>query len=414
MSKISGHAQNQTQNCGEWLSAKIYSDDKQDCLCGEAVWLKEPIKGLEKYSIPVCKCGEYPKSFVIVAKVITEDGIEKRIKVRHSQEGIRLKDYLDVVYTLRKVSQEIKEKTFEVKRYESIESRESFKFSNFVKIYEKHFEDQKLIGSITKGGLKDKKTLIKNHLLPYFKDSDIALINDTSIKKFFRSYTTTLRMRDRATAELKTILKWAIAEKKLRFLPLFPEIPAAKMVSSDSFIKLETQEKILSKIENPIYKAAIKTLQIYGLRQCDILPLRKMDIDRKEMVFYIRSHMSENEITSGRKSQKDIVHTLPIESEFLEVLDSIPTPLHPEDLMFPGQHGGVIGGNVLRRHWAEACKLAKVKHVQLYVGTKHSTLSRLGKTHSDSELIKLSGHTNTKTIRRYNQASVNDIRSMLK
>lgn len=61
----------------------------------------------------------------------------------------------------------------------------------------------------------------------------------------------------------------------------------------------------------------------------------------------------------------------------------------------------------------EACKLAKVKEVKLYVGTKHSTLSRLGRKYTDSQLIKPSGHTNTKTIRRYSQSSLKDVRKMI-
>lgn len=112
----------------------------------------------------------------------------------------------------------------------------SFKFCNFAKAYLNHFERSRLRGETSPAGLKDKKTLIKNHLLPYFKGMDIANINDLLIKKFFDSYSYRLRTPNKATAELKTMLYWAMNQKLLKFIPTYPEIPASRLVGADKFI----------------------------------------------------------------------------------------------------------------------------------------------------------------------------------
>lgn len=415
MSNVKGHNSQPNLNRGSWLSAKIYSDMKNGCSCKANTWNNEPIAGLKDYEIPVCsKCGEYPALYVIVATVTDETGLKKRIKIRHTQEGQRLKDYLDVSFTLRNVLREVKTNTFDVRRYESEESRESFTFKSILSKYLEHHERRLARGELSPAGLKDKKTIIKNHLEPVFKDMDISHITDKKIKSFFNAYTESLRMRDKATSELKTIMYFAMEElDKLNKIPKFPEISASKMVSPDKFLDEKKQQLVISKIENSTYQAAIKMLAIYGLRPCEARSLKWKDIDYQSMSFHIQSHISLNKEIPGRKSQSDKIHTLPITDEFYEILQSIPRSINQSDYIFKGHNGGAIGGNVLTRAWNEACKLAKVKGVTLYQGTKHSTLSRLGQELSDAQLIRLSGHTNTRIIRRYNQSNLEDIRKAL-
>lgn len=419
MQKIRGHASHQTKNIGDWLSAKIYSDSKNGCVkCGHKEWTSVPIRGLKGYSAPECaKCGQEPDLYVIVANVKTEDGLKKRIKLRHNQKGRRLKNYIDVTGTLQQVLEEIEDNTFDVRKYESIESRDSFIFENIISEYLAHHERRLKRGEISPAGFKDKKTIIDNHLLKKgspFVGTDISIITDKKISGFYDSYTDSLRMRDKATSELKTILYFAMNKlQKLNKLPRFPEISASKMVSPEKFLSKEKQSLVISKIENPIYRAAIKTLAIYALRPCEVRSLKWKDINLQAELFYIQSHISLGKDIPGRKSQTEASHPLPIKGEFLEIIRSLPRSINEDDYVFKGVNGGAIGGNVLTRAWNEACKLARVKSVTLYQGTKHSTLSNLGRTASDSQLIKLTGHTNTKIIRRYSQSNMDDIRALI-
>jgi integrase len=416
MSSNFGHANNLTKQIGDWLSAKIYSDSKSGCVkckCNE--WKYEPIRGLKGYEAPVCaKCEEDPDLYVIVATVKDENGLKKRIRLRHNQKGKRLRNYVDVTKTLQDVIEELDNESFDVRRYESLESRESYLFENIIEEYLEHHERRLKRGELSPAGLKDKKTLIKNHL-KYFNGADIATINEKRIRDFYNSYTESLRMRDKATGELKTILYYCADDiQKISRVPKFPEISAAKMVSPDHFLSEQKQTLVLSLIENPVYQAAIKTLAIYALRPCEVRSLKWKDVKINEGVFYIQSHISLNEEIPGRKSQANEAHELPIEDEFLEIIRSVPRSINENDYIFKGKNGGAIGANVLTRAWNDACKLARVKGVTLYQGTKHSTLSNLGRTASDSQLIKLTGHTNVRVIRRYSRSNLNDIRALIK
>lgn len=409
-----GH-DNQKSNIGDWLSAKIYSDMKGDCSCKRNEWKSIPIRGMEGYEAPVCaNCGKDPELYVIVATVKDENGLKKRIKLRHNQKGRRLKNYVEVTKTLQDVLEEIDNETFDVRRYESLESRESFMFENIVTAYLDHHERRLKRGELSPAGMKDKRTLIKNHL-SVFNGSDIATVNEKRIRDFYNSYTDSLRMRDKATAELKTILYYCFEQTgQITRLPKFPEMAAANMVSPDRFLDYNKQSVVISNIENPIYRAAIQTLAIYALRPCEVRSLKWKDINYQKMEFYVQSHISLNNEIPGRKSQKDKIHPLPIGDDFLAILREIPRSINDDDYIFKGAHGGAIGGNVLTRAWNDACKLARVKGVTLYQGTKHSTLSILGKTFSDSQLRKFTGHTNSKILQRYSQSNMDDIRALIR
>lgn len=420
LSKKVGHAKNQSFNIGDWVSAKIYSDSKNGCRCGCRTWIRKPVDGLADYDQPMCeKCNSRPELYVIVALIEDEDGREERIKVRHTPDGDRLKDIHDVVYTLKNVNREIAGNTFDYGKYLSRESRESYIFDKIVAMYLHHHEKRLLRGELSPAGMKDKKTLIKNHLMPVFKGLDIGTISGKRIRAFYNSYTDSLRMRDKATGELKTIMNFAASDdcKKLHNVPEFPEIKASNMVEDDVLITLQQQDSVIDKIENPVYRLAIRTLAIYGIRPCEVRTLKWEDVNKEKEVVFIRSHISLNQEISGRKSQAGKVHALPVVPEFEEVLEEIkkilPRVINAKDYIFKGAHGGPIGQNVLTRAWNDACKLARIRGVTLYQGTKHSTLSDLGENHSDSKLIKLSGHTNTKTIRRYNQSNLKQVREML-
>lgn len=413
MSKMNGQDSHSNFNIGKWVSAKIYSDMKNGCQCGNSTWARKKIKQLPEFDEPVCsKCGGPPDVYVIAASIEDEDGRTGRLKVRHDQDGNRLKDIFSVVHTLKTVNSEMKTQTFDIGKYLSRESRESYRFDKVVELYKAHHEKRLKRGEISPAGLKDKLTIIKNHL-HVFNEIDIGHISAKRIRTFFNDYTENLRMRDKATSELKTIFYFALAEGKLHKMPDFPEISSAKMVSSDNFLDEKKQNLVISKIENPLYRAVIKVLAIYGLRPCDVRSLKWADINYQEMVFHVRSHISLSKDIPGRKSQADAVHSLPITEEFHEILQSLPRSIRLDDYIFKGAKGGPIGANVLTRAWNEACKIAKVKGVKMYWGTKHSTLSNLSKKASDAQLIKLTGHTNTKIIRRYAQSNIEELRIML-
>lgn len=399
-------------NKGHFLSARIYSDMKKGCSCGQ----KEVIyKNFHGYQIPECslpQCGKAPEMYVIAATVIDLAGIQKRLKIRHSQGGERLTDIIDVLSTLKQINTEMKRGSFDLRRYTSNVSREGFKFSKVVADYIDSNKRKLARGEISPAGLSDKIASIKN-LLPYFTETDIGAIDDRMIRAFYESFTEKFRTRDKAVLELKTILRFAQDDGRIDKLPKFPVIAPSKMVNSQNFLDKEQQELVISCIENPTYRYAIKALALYALRPCEIRSLKWKDIDMLKKTFYIQSHISKGTDIAGRKSQAAASHELPIIPEFEAILKAIPHSINPEDYVFKGEMGGFIGTNVLARTWNKACRAAKIKSVSLYQGTKHSTLSRLSSKATDAQLVKLSGHTNSRMLRRYAQSNIGDIKKLL-
>jgi integrase len=409
-------AQNRTNfNTGKWVSAKIYSDNKKGCsVCGSKEWKREPLKGIDGHDFPVCaKCGADPDRLIIVASIIDEAGRKKQVKIRNTQEGKRINDRYDCIFTLRRVAQEIKQGIFHVGRYESTSSRDRFIFGSVVKEYLEFHQRRKARGELSPGGLRDKESLIRNHLLPEFHDSDIAIINDQRIKLFYQAFTDRLRTRDKATQELKTILLWAEDQKLISEVPEFPDLAPSDMVDPSHFLSRQEQERVIAAIKNPLYRNAIALLALYALRPCEVRSLKWSDIDRDKGIFYIRSHISNGEEIKGRKSQRNKVHVLPMVDDFMAVLESMDAPENPDSYVFQGSHGGAIGGNVLTLAWNEACELAGVKKVTLYQGTKHSTLSRLAQEKTDSQIRALTGHSGTRMLHRYAQSGLDDVRKMI-
>ena len=394
------------------MSAKIYPDMKNGCDCGNKKFIQKEFHG---YSIPECskiECRKPPRLYVIAANVIDQLGEKKRIKIRHCQGGKRFGDIVDVLSTLKQINIEMEKGTFDIRRYQSDQAREEFKFSNVVQSYIHANERRLERGEISPAGFSNKKASIKN-LLPFFKDTDVLAINDRVIRGFYDSFTTKFRTRDQAVQELKTILKFALDDGLIDRLPKFPSISPAKMVNSQSFLTKDEQELVISQIENETHRLAIMTLALYALRPCEIRALKWKDVDLKKKVFYIQSHISKDKDIPGRKSQVNASHELPIVPAFEAILTTIPGSNNVEEYIFKGSDGGFIGVNTLTRTWNKACAKAGLKQITLYQGTKHSTLSFLSSFATDSQLIKLSGHSSTRMLRRYAQASLNDVKKLL-
>lgn len=398
------------QNKGHFVSAKIYSDMKKSCSCGER---RVKYINFHNYKIPEClACGKPPEVYVIAATVIDLAGVQSRIRIRHSQSGERFTHAIDVLAALRQITTEMQRGTFDLRRYMSNQSREGFKFSSIIKDYIAANERKLARNELTPSGFSNKIASIKN-LQPYFGDTDIVSIDDRMIRMFYDSYTEKLRTRDKAVQELKTILRFALDDGKIDKLPKFPATSSSKIVSSQNFLDKDSQRLVISHIKNETYRKAITTLALYALRPCEIRSLKWKDIDRKKNVFYIQSHFSKGSDIAGRKSQSDASHELPIVPEFEMILDSIPHSIHSDDYVFRGEKGSYIGTNTLTRAWNEACRSANVPKVTLYQGTKHSTLSQLSSSATDAQLVKLSGHSSAKMLRRYAQSSLEEVRRLL-
>jgi len=390
---------------GAILSARVYSDVKK-CKCGGVFSKREPHPDEELVLVPRCSlCNKYPPVFHIDADAKDENGGRIRVKIRNDQNNNRLDHISKVMFTLQTIQKEILEGEFDITRYVSKDARESFRFKNYVIEYEKMHTQRLALGDITPKALRDKKSLIKVHLLPFFGPRDLIQINAPMIRMFQRSYTKSFRSRDLALGELKTILRQAKKDGKLKSVPDFDKIPKAK--KRKNIIGLELINETIKKIPLKIYRDMITLMTIYPFRPSELRALRWCDYDFKNGKINVIGHFSDEVWIDGRKSISEgenstmsydlIDRARDILNEYRST-DRVRS-LDPEkDWIFKSIHSSHIQDELLSRAWREARAIVGHKH-HLYE-IRHRCLTEFGKRVKGDmmKMQKFSGHRNANTL----------------
>lgn len=403
-------------NVGDFLSAKIYSDVKGNrCDCGGSFISYESMKG---YDIPCCNnCGENPNLYKIHARISDDANNKKTVVIRNSQDNKRLRDWVDVVTTLKRINQEINEGVFDYRRYSSAMSKKNLLFENYIKQkYIPYYERKSLIKGkegISPGGLRKKKSLIKNHLEPYFKGIDINSINRVMIKKFKDSYVDKFRTRDLALGELKRILNYALEYEDIKTIPLFEPIPKAKQ--RKSVASISTIREVLPLVDDEYYYKLFKICETYPIRPCEVRCLRWKDINFRKRTITIQRHLSDGVEMDGRKSididsesGKGSI-TFPLTDDVVMILKSVQRSINKDDLVFPSKRDRekFISHTVLPDHWSKACKKAGVEYFEPYEIKHAKAFEITTQTGNLKSTMDALGHTNINTTMRYLREETN-------
>lgn len=386
--------------------AGVIDSDVPKCTCGGS-WKKQ---AFGKYEVPVCsQCNKHPPKIRIRRVLPGEYGEKaKRLEIRQDKNGNKLTDVMEAILVMREIDEQIKSNTFDPRNYGSRESIARFKFSNFVeKNYLPDCERRESIGELSKAMLINKRGLYKNHLKPFFKDTDLRNIGPAMINGFYKSFTKTLRQRELATAELKVILNAAIDYELITGVPKFPKLKKAKFRDVETFYTSEQQDMVVSMIENHTYRIAIRLLVKYAMRPGEVRALREKDVDVFNDKLTIAQHFSKNKLTPGRKSNGN-AHYLHLDEEAKEFLSGFLTG-NPDAPLFKGAEGGYMSEKVLQVAWNRAVSKTPLTHIDLYTGTKHSTVTqKVREGHSDREIMNLTGHETLAAFKRYGQQTEND------
>ena len=75
--------------------------------------------------------------------------------------------------------------------------------------------------------------------------------------------------------------------------------------------------------------------------------------------------------------------------------------------------GTPFGRHILYDYWKKACANLGIEGVDLYGGTRHSTMQELRKIMSPEEIKRLSMHSTNKALDRYIQVNVEELRNGL-
>ena len=244
------------------------------------------------------------------------------------------------------------------------------------------FYDHKKKSSIGKKQLRH----IANVLETAGKSWDRFQINDIAeaeIEDFFDNLTLGSKTKKNYQTVLHNFWSWVVRREKKRSNLRMPEFPEIKFkLSWRNIVSMEDQAAILDEIYkltfhvNPRIWLGIKLLSIYPkVRPGELLNVKEGHINLQEnwIVF-----------PDPKEGTPKFIHLLP---EHSDLIREIRGPKGLPDMFFfrhikPVSNikvGTKFGDQYLRKWWNMACQNLKIKGVDMYGGTKHSTVTALGK-----------------------------------
>jgi integrase len=169
-------------------------------------------------------------------------------------------------------------------------------------------------------------------------------------------------------------------------------------------IDKDTQQAIMDELKEVApHKCwlGIKWLSTYfNMRPEELRNIKEGDIDRKAGEIVIR-HPKEN--------KTKVVYLLP---EDVKILQNFPKAIDPEIYFFRHASGERFGEKYFYKWWKRACKNLDVGGVDLYGGTRHSTVRALRKYRTPEEIRYASMHTTNKAFERYYVMGGDDLRAI--
>jgi len=199
---------------------------------------------------------------------------------------------------------------------------------------------------------------------------------------------------------LHSFFKW-VSKREGIPMPEFPEV--AFELGWRNIVDIETQREIIEKVKrltydiNPKIWFGVHCLATYvSIRPGELLSTRER---------YINLKLGGIVVPHPKEKRPKIVYLLPEDVEFIE---SQPRGL--PDLYFfrhlPGRSGVAagtkFGPRYLYKWWKKACENLGIENLDLYGGTRHSTVTALGQVCTPEEVKDATGHV-SEAFERYFQ-----------
>ena len=184
-----------------------------------------------------------------------------------------------------------------------------------------------------------------------------------------------------------------------------PKVPKIKYkLGTRNIISKNDQARIVEQIKkntyhiNPKIWLGVRWLTIYvAMRPGEMLRLKERDVGIDGLLFL-----------PGKSTKEREPKPIPLLDEDIKILKGMSRGL-PDEPFFrwdkdynTGKAGNRFGRNIFYDHWVKACKQLGITDIDLYGGTRHTTVSSLGQHYSYEE-IKEHGtrHTTSKAFDRY-------------
>lgn len=247
----------------------------------------------------------------------------------------------------------------------------------------------------------------------YFGHTNIKNIQYAQLEDYIDSLTLTDKSKHNLISILQAFWNWIISRREIdrKYLPEFPTISyqskLRRTVAKDVQQEILAEVKRISEKVSPRIYLGIKWLTTYvSVRPAEMLNLKEGHIDLDQGYFFF-PHPKE-------KRPK----LVPLVKEDLRILKTLPQGL-PELYFFrhmsgvsgvrPGQK---FGAKSLYKWWKRACVNLGIVDVDLYGGSRHSSVIALREHATPEQIKRATMHTTSKAFDRYFQLSREELEGM--
>ncbi|MCE5335600.1 MAG: hypothetical protein LLG06_13535 [Desulfobacteraceae bacterium] len=250
----------------------------------------------------------------------------------------------------------------------------------------------------------------------YFGQTNIKEIGYAELEDFLLAQKS---VSDKTRHNLKTNLHaffmWLVKRKVLRKdqMPDFPELTYT--LGYRRTVDKITQEEILEEVRllsehSPRIYIGVRWLCTYvSIRPGELRGILESDIDLDLGIVYVRDHKAVK-----HKGPK----VVPLLAEDVALIRSMPRgfpnlPFFRHDTKGKGRTTGTpFGPRLFYTYWVKACQKLGVSGVDLYGGTRHSTMQFLRSVGKSKEDVKvLSDHSTNKALDRYLEKNLDEMRA---
>lgn len=332
----------------------------------------------------------------------------KQFKIFSDTDGRPLRTWEHANRILSEIRQRIDKHRFEPTDYQSSRYHK-LQFKNYAQRWLDYCQSMADMGECSHLTLKNKRSMVKNHFAPFFKDLDIRDIRTGDIEDFALQLPSGLSplTRHHLMTQLKSMFNWAKRRRDIKYLPEFPRCKQAKR--QITWAGPEIQDRIIEHIpkqHQPIFIFMMRQ----GCRPGEARALMWSDINWHDRTVTIRRTYSDNILKETTKTDQERV--IPLDDGIYAMLK----PKKALGFVFVTKKGEPYKTRTtLNYAWDKACKLAGIDHITLYQGTRHSFASQaINKGVDLYRVQRFLGHTSPKTTQKYAHLDTDGLRVALR
>ncbi len=327
----------------------------------------------------------------------------------------RFNDYADATRFLNGLRFKMDEGSFDVREYQS---GDPLAFRNlaakYVALKQKEHE-RNLLAKGTLNAIQNELGRASEH----FGTTGIKQIRMPELQEFFLSIE---ELSSKSIHNLRSNLHafWVwLAESDILAPSEMPRFPVIEYsLGYRKTVDKDTQDRILDEVYRvtmplaPRVYLAIRWLTIYvSIRPAELLKLKERNVDFESGRLTVEDHKTARKIKRPK-----VVPLLPYDVDFLQQLPRSfdrDAPLFRHDYAYNSNLSAndPFGNKILYRTWKKACLNLGIQDVDLYGGTRHSTMQFYRQHMSTEDVLRLSSHTTSKAGMRYLEVHEEELRA---